>query len=77
MSAATVRSDELSVVVNGEPRQVPAGSTLGSLLRALALDARLVVVEHNRTIVRDRATYDALALASGDAVEIVHFVGGG
>jgi thiamine biosynthesis protein ThiS len=36
-----------------------------------------VVVEHNRTILRDREQYAAQPLASGDVLEIVHFVGGG
>jgi thiamine biosynthesis protein ThiS len=34
------------------------------------------VVEHNRTIVR-RPRLGEVALAPGDAVELVHFVGGG
>jgi thiamine biosynthesis protein ThiS len=37
----------------------------------------MVVVEHNRTILRDRDAYASLALATGDVLEIVHFVGGG
>jgi thiamine biosynthesis protein ThiS len=64
-------------IVNGEPRPLPRGSTLGDLLRALALDPRMVVIEHNRAILRDRAAYDSLVLAGGDTIEIVHFVGGG
>jgi thiamine biosynthesis protein ThiS len=56
---------------------VPAGTSLGELLRALDVDPRMVVVEHNRTILRDRGAFDAVALADGDALEIVHFVGGG
>jgi thiamine biosynthesis protein ThiS len=50
---------------------------VAELLGSLRLDPRLVVVEHNRTILRDRDKYSAQALASGDVVEIVHFVGGG
>lgn len=77
MSAVTARSDRITCTVNGAPRAVPAGGTIGGLLRALDLDPRLVVVEHNRTILRERAAYDRLALADGDVIEIVHFVGGG
>jgi thiamine biosynthesis protein ThiS len=54
-----------------------AGSTVADLLREFQLDPRLVVVEYNRTILRDRTTYAAQLLASGDTIEIVHFVGGG
>ena len=64
-------------VVNGERRTVAAGSTLGDLLRSLELDPRTVVIEHNGVVLRDRSAYDSLALATGDNIEIVHFVGGG
>jgi thiamine biosynthesis protein ThiS len=64
-------------VVNGEERTVAAGSTLGDLLRALSVSPNAVVVEHNREIVRDRSRLDSVVLATGDSVEIVHFVGGG
>ena len=67
----------LPIVVNGEPRDVPAGSTVGDLLRAHGLDPRTVVVELNRAILRDRAALDSRALAPDDVIEIVHFVGGG
>jgi thiamine-phosphate pyrophosphorylase len=70
-AAATV-----PVIVNGESRAVPAGTTLAGLLAQLGLDPRGVVVEHNRRIVR-RDALGATRLAGGDAVELVHFVGGG
>ncbi|HEU4587082.1 MAG TPA: sulfur carrier protein ThiS [Gemmatimonadales bacterium] len=66
----------LDVIVNGEPRSIPGPATLDDLLRHLGLDPRGVVVEHNRQIVR-RPRLAETALASGDAVELVHFVGGG
>ncbi|MFN9214646.1 MAG: sulfur carrier protein ThiS [Gemmatimonadota bacterium] len=46
-------------------------------MAALQLDPRLIVVERNREILRDRATFDRVALADGDVLELVHFVGGG
>jgi thiamine biosynthesis protein ThiS len=67
----------IAVTVNGEPRALPADATVASLLAAHGLDPRLVVVEHNRVILRDRSALPAIALAAGDTVEIVHFVGGG
>lgn len=72
-----VSPDSVVPVVNGEERTVAAGSTLGDLLRQLSVHANAVVVEHNREIVRDRALLDSVVLATGDSVEIVHFVGGG
>jgi thiamine biosynthesis protein ThiS len=77
MTDIAMRSDEITLTVNGEKRHVSGGSTLADLLRALGLDPRMVVVEHNRTILRDRSWYSMLALRDGDALEIVHFVGGG
>ena len=67
----------LSLTVNGERRTVAEGSSLADFLRALELDPRLVVVERNRTILRDRDAYGDIALEAGDVLEIVHFVGGG
>jgi thiamine biosynthesis protein ThiS len=77
MSTRVAPDETITPRVNGEPRAIPTGSTLGDLLRSLALDPRMVVIEHNGTILRDRAAYDALQLSSGDTIEIVHFVGGG
>ncbi|HSJ64104.1 MAG TPA: sulfur carrier protein ThiS [Gemmatimonadaceae bacterium] len=65
------------MTVNGDERRVAAGTTLGDLLREHGLDPRMVVVERNREILRDRSTFDALELEGGDQLEIVHFVGGG
>jgi thiamine biosynthesis protein ThiS len=67
---------EIEILVNGEPRRVPSPATAADLLRHLGLDARTVVVELNRQIVR-RPHLGDTALANGDAVELVHFVGGG
>ena len=69
-------NDTIEVVVNGEPRAVARGGTLLELLEALQLDPRAVVVEHNRTIVR-RPALAGVRVAPGDAIELVHFVGGG
>ena len=66
----------VQITVNGEARRVSAPATLDDLLRQLGLDPRTVVVEHNRRIVRRPALGDTL-LSAGDAVELVHFVGGG
>ena len=63
-------------MVNGEERRVPGPATLLDLLAHLGLDPRTVVVEQNREIVR-RPRLGETPLAEGDAVELVHFVGGG
>jgi len=66
----------IEVVLNGERRAVTPGATLLELLAELELDPRTVVVEHNRRIVRRPALGD-VTVAPGDAIELVHFVGGG
>jgi thiamine biosynthesis protein ThiS len=77
MAHLEVRSAGLEITLNGDRRAVPASSTVASLLDSLTLDARLVVVERNREILRDRDAFPRLELAQGDTIEIVHFVGGG
>lgn len=67
----------IALTVNGAPRELERNSTVAGLLGSLAIDPRLVVVEHNRTILRDKAAYSSQELQDGDVVEIVHFVGGG
>ena len=65
----------LSITVNGELRRAPAGS-IADLVRSLDLDPAKVAVERNGVIV-PRSTLAAVTLAESDALEIVHFVGGG
>ncbi|MBX3146558.1 MAG: sulfur carrier protein ThiS [Gemmatimonadales bacterium] len=66
----------MKLTVNGESRTFESVATLTELLTALGLDARAVVVEHNRAIVR-RPTLAETPVRDGDTIEIVHFVGGG
>jgi thiamine biosynthesis protein ThiS len=67
----------ISIRVNGETRAVPQGCTVAQLLAELELDPRLLVVELNREILRDRQTFDEVTLQDSDVLELVHFVGGG
>ncbi len=67
---------ELALIVNGEPRRLPAPATLLDLLASLDLDPRTLVVELNGEIVRRPRLGDA-SLSDGDRIELVHFVGGG
>ena len=61
--------------VNGEPRTV-AARTILDLVEELGLDPRKVAVERNLEIV-PRSLHAATALADGDRIEVVQFVGGG
>lgn len=65
----------ISIVVNGDPRRTSA-ETVAALVRELGLNPAKVAVEHNGEIA-PRSTLANVALADGDQLEIVHFVGGG
>lgn len=67
---------ELGIQVNGAPRTVSGPTTLAGLLTHLGLDARMVVVERNREIIR-RGRLEEVVVQEGDVIELVHFVGGG
>ena len=66
----------IEIVVNGETRQVPAGTTVTGLLTILAVPPERVAVELNRSIIKN-IFWDSTELSGGAKVEIVHFVGGG
>ena len=66
----------LRVQVNGEHQEVPPGTTVRALLDQLGLGGTLVAVEVNEEIVT-RADHATHPVSSGDAIEIVQFVGGG
>mgnify|MGYP001546956110 CR=1 FL=1 len=65
----------MRVHVNGDPREVAAGTIL-ELVQELDLDPRKVAVERNLEIV-PRSLHATTALAEGDRIELVVFVGGG
>ena len=64
------------VIINGDEKEVAAGTTVAALLRELDASPKRVAVEVNRELVT-RGEYDETILAEGDRIEIVTFVGGG
>ncbi len=66
----------ISITLNGEPKQVPAGLSVATLLSDLGVASFGVAVERNRAVVR-RADHPHTAIEPGDVIEIVQFVGGG
>ena len=66
----------MEVTVNGSSRDVPDDLTVKDLVVHLGLTDGPVAVEINREIV-PRAEHASRKVSSGDAIEIVHFVGGG
>ena len=71
-----IETEQIEIVVNGQPRRVPAGMNLLALLTFLEIDPARVAVEMNKSIVRRRA-WSETPVNSGAALEIVQFVGGG
>ncbi len=69
-------SEDIQLVVNGQPRRVAPGTTVHALVAQLGLGDRPVAVERNREIV-PRARHASTEVAAGDRIEIVTFVGGG
>ncbi len=69
----------LTVMINGQPRvfeELVAGASVLNLIAALDLKGDRVALELNGEIAA-RTAWAEMALADGDKVEIVHFVGGG
>ena len=66
----------ISIRINGEERQVPAGLNIRKLVGLLSLDPARVAVELDRRLVR-RAEWESTPVEDGASLEIVTFVGGG
>jgi sulfur carrier protein len=69
-------SAPMEATVNGERKELPDGLTVAGLLLHLGVRAERVAVERNGAVVK-RARHAEEALAPGDVLEIVTFVGGG
>lgn len=66
----------MKLIINGEAREFRDAPDLLSLVDQLGMKPDRVAVELNHDLIpRDR--WSQTALAEGDKLEIVHFVGGG
>jgi thiamine biosynthesis protein ThiS len=70
----------VTLTLNGERRVFEGAAdgplSVSALLAVLGLDTKKVAVEQNEEIV-PRSRYRETWLATGDSLEIVHFIGGG
>ena len=66
----------MKIYLNGEEKEIADGLSIARLLEELQIRSGRVVVELNRDIVA-REAHGSTLLKGGDALEIVHFVGGG
>lgn len=71
-----VTTGSISILMNGEARQLPAALSVEALLHDLNLPADRIAVELNKMIVRKR-DWQTTVIDHGAQVEIVEFVGGG
>jgi thiamine biosynthesis protein ThiS len=68
--------EPVTITINGEEREIPAGLSLVELLQSLGLEPSRVAVELDREIVR-REAWAGTWIRAGARLEIVQFVGGG
>jgi len=68
----------MTLQINGQARnlELPIPATLDQVLQKLDLKPDRIAVERNGTIV-PKQFWRTTEVASGDRLEIVHFVGGG
>ena len=66
----------MNIRINGKEKKIREGLSIAALLDELQIRPGRVVVELNRNIIA-REAHGSTALKEGDALEIVHFVGGG
>lgn len=66
----------MQIKLNGTPHTLAACDNVAALVQQLALEQTQVAIEKNREIV-PRSRWAEAALAEGDEIEIVRFVGGG
>jgi len=66
----------VTITLNGDPFTLASPLTITGLLAHLEVDPRSVAVERNFVVVK-RDQYATTAIAEGDQIEIVNFVGGG
>ena len=69
----------MNLLINGEPKLIPANEKVSSLLfviENLGLNPKLIVVEFNGEIVNSQS-FGTQKVHEGDILEIVTIVGGG
>ncbi|MGQ0578576.1 MAG: sulfur carrier protein ThiS [Betaproteobacteria bacterium] len=66
----------IALTVNGQSRSFPGPLNATRLIEELELKGKRIALERNGEIV-PRSQFDQVALADGDALEIVVAVGGG
>ncbi len=66
----------ISIEFNGQPKEVPMGTSLKDLLIQAGIKTQFCAVERNLDIV-PKNEYETVAVENGDRIEVVTLVGGG
>jgi thiamine biosynthesis protein ThiS len=66
----------MQIKVNGQLQQFEGSLSVLALAQKLDLNPKQVAIERNCEIV-PRSRFAEVVLSDGDAIEIVHFIGGG
>lgn len=67
----------MKITVAGEKKEYPAGLTVAALIEAEKVENPLYVTVTLNDEFVDSAVFGTTALADGDAVEFLYFMGGG
>lgn len=65
-----------AIQFNGQPLEIPNGSTVSDLLRLAEVRTTLIAVERNKELVPKRLHSETI-VEEGDEIEVVTLVGGG
>jgi sulfur carrier protein len=76
ITAAIPASPSIAITLNGEPREIPSGLSVATLLDHLALRQDRVAIERNSEILL-KSQWPLTPVVASDRFEIVHLVGGG
>jgi len=66
----------VTIIINGERREIPDGLNVTALLEHLGMAENRVAIERNRDIL-PRALWQETQVSANDTFEIVQLVGGG
>ena len=67
---------ELSIVLNGEPCELPKKISIVELFDILELSSKFMAVEVNNEIIF-RDSWETFLISQGDKIELVRAIGGG
>ena len=69
-------SEHMNITLNGKPKDLPAGTSLKTLVEQTAKNPAHVIAEMNGVII-ERNRWDDTTIPEGAVIELVTFVGGG